>query len=80
MRNEMDVSQLNLPDEGAQLYHHLFDAVPCYVSVQDRDFRILQANKTFIDAFGDRVNDLCYRAYKGRTKCNRRLRFGNAAL
>lgn len=42
----------------------LFDIVPCYISVQDRDLRILQTNELFRQDFGDRLGERCYRAYK----------------
>ncbi len=46
------------------------DAMPCYVSVQDRDLRILDVNELFRRDLGDRVGEQCYRAYKKReTPC-----------
>jgi PAS domain S-box-containing protein len=47
-------------------YENLFDLVPCYISVQDRDFRIVRANKLFRDNFGEGAGAHCYRVYKGR--------------
>ena len=48
----------------------LFDSVPCYASVQGPDFRILDANRAFKEAFGDHVGEFCYEAYKQRSsKC-----------
>ncbi len=47
-------------------YHTLFDRVPCFVSVQDRDFRIMEANQMFEDSFGERRGELCYKVYKQR--------------
>ncbi len=65
-------------------YHQLFDAVPCYVSVQDRNYRIVQANRTFQDAFGDQVGEFCYHAYKGRSErcesCNVALTFEDGVV
>ncbi|MEW6236699.1 MAG: PAS domain-containing sensor histidine kinase [Candidatus Omnitrophota bacterium] len=55
------------PEQTAP-YNRLFDAIPCYVSVQDRHFHILQANQAFKKSFGDRVGDFCYQAYKGLNK------------
>lgn len=49
----------------------LFEEVPCYVSVQDRDFRVIHANRKFREAFLDqrsRVGDTCYNLYKRRTE------------
>jgi histidine kinase len=51
-------------------YETLFGEVPCQISVQDRDFRILQMNRVFAERFGECVGEYCYRAYKGRDeKC-----------
>ncbi|MGD9208457.1 MAG: PAS domain S-box protein, partial [Syntrophobacterales bacterium] len=47
-------------------YQTLFEEVPCQMSVQDRDFRIIQVNRVFQERFGDRLGEYCYRAYKGR--------------
>ncbi len=44
----------------------LFEEVPCYISVQDRDLRIVQANRPFKEAFGDYVGAYCYEVYKHR--------------
>jgi PAS domain S-box-containing protein len=51
-------------------YNILFERVPCYVSVINRDLRIVRANKMLRDTFGDRVGAHCYEVYKHRTeKC-----------
>ena len=53
-------------------YHDLFDLVPCYISVQDRDFRILEANRYFRESFGGRPGVHCYEIYKKRAdRCPR---------
>jgi histidine kinase len=53
-----------------QEYQALFQEVPCQLSVQDREFRIIQANRVFIERFGDRLGEHCYRACKDRDeKC-----------
>lgn len=54
----MDV--FNIPDSL------LFDEVPCYISVQDRNCKILKANKKFRTVFGNRIGDYCYAVYKQR--------------
>jgi signal transduction histidine kinase/DNA-binding NarL/FixJ family response regulator len=38
-----------------QRYQLLFDAVPCYVAVLDREMRFTANNRRFIDEFGDRT-------------------------
>ncbi|MBW1806544.1 MAG: PAS domain-containing sensor histidine kinase [Deltaproteobacteria bacterium] len=51
-------------------YQRFFEALPGYCSVQDRDFRIIEANRRFRDDFGDYENRYCYQVYKQRSeKC-----------
>jgi histidine kinase len=52
--------------KSTEEYQTLFEEVPCQISVQDRDFRIIQVNRVFQERFGDRLGEYCYRAYKGR--------------
>ena len=53
-------------DRSKSYFKQLFDIVPCYITLQDRDFRILESNKLFRDDFGDRTGERCYHAYKQR--------------
>ncbi len=48
------------------LYQQLFDEVPCYISVQNRQFRITASNRMFNIHFGDGVGECCYEIYKHR--------------
>jgi histidine kinase len=51
-------------------YLDLFNNVPCLITVQDRNYRLLQYNREFNELFEPRPGDFCYSAYKGRsTKC-----------
>ncbi|MBN1831995.1 MAG: PAS domain S-box protein [Deltaproteobacteria bacterium] len=51
-------------------YQILFDQVPCLITVQDRNFNLLNFNQEFADQFEPRPGDYCYKAYKGRDeKC-----------
>ncbi len=51
-------------------YQTLFELVPCIITVQDRDYRLIQYNQQFVDKFHPIPGDYCYRAYKGREfKC-----------
>jgi len=51
-------------------YRQYFDRLPCYVSVQDREFRILDANERFRKDFGQIEGRHCYQVYKHRSeKC-----------
>lgn len=49
-----------------QRYQQLFDEVPCYISVLDRDLKIVAANRMFNEAFGKGIGTYCYRTYKHR--------------
>lgn len=51
-----------------QRYQQLFDEVPCYITVQDRQFRLEAANRRFKEDFGNAVGSHCYRIYKQRTE------------
>lgn len=46
----------------------LTDLLPCYLSIQDRSFRILHTNQKFENDFGDGIGKKCFMAYKGRTE------------
>jgi len=48
------------------LYHQLFDEVPCYITVQDQDFRLTATNKMFKKDFGDEIGAHCFQIYKHR--------------
>jgi len=57
-------------DRWQQEYQILFDRVPCYITVIDRDYRIVRANESFRESFGDVLGHYCYEVYKRRkTKC-----------
>jgi len=47
-------------------YEQYFEAMPGYLTVQDRDFRIIDANERFRRDFGDWEGRYCYQVYKGR--------------
>ncbi len=49
-----------------QRYQQLFDEVPCYISLQDRQFRLLAANRRFNDDFDVELGAYCYGVYKHR--------------
>ena len=53
-----------------QKYQQLFDEVPCYISVQDRELRLTATNRRFEEDFGRGVGGYCYEVYKHRqTPC-----------
>ena len=62
--------QAHAHQKSKEEYQTLFEEVPCQISVQDRDFRIIQVNRVFAERFGDKLGEYCYKAYKGRDeKC-----------
>lgn len=51
-------------------YDVLFERVPCYITVIDRNYRIIRSNEKFRNAFGDSRGKFCYEVYKRRkTPC-----------
>ena len=46
-----------------QRYQQLFDAAPCYFTVQDRDLKLMAANKKFLEDFGMQFGSFCSQAY-----------------
>ena len=53
-----------------QEFNILFDRVPCYVAVIDENYRIVRANESFRENFGDVLGRYCYEVYKRRgSKC-----------
>jgi signal transduction histidine kinase len=49
-----------------QRYQQLFDEVPCYISVQDRQFRLTATNRRFKEDFDLESGAFCHEAYKHR--------------
>lgn len=52
--------------ESAVRFRNLFDNAPCFISVQDRHFRITESNRRFDESFGDGIGEHCYEVYKRR--------------
>jgi len=51
-----------------QRYQQLFDAVPCYISVQDRQFRLTATNRRFKEDFDVEIGAFCHEVYKHRNE------------
>ncbi|MBW2064039.1 MAG: PAS domain S-box protein [Deltaproteobacteria bacterium] len=51
-----------------EAYQNLFELAPCYITVQDKDFKLLAYNREFAEHFDPKPGDYCYRAYKGRSE------------
>lgn len=64
LQDELDATQ--------QRYQLLFDESPCYITVQDRNFKILATNKRFKEDFGDELDSRCFQVYQNRYEpcCN----------
>jgi PAS domain S-box-containing protein len=59
LQHELDMSR--------QLYQALFEEVPCYIAVIDRDFKLVQGNRRFREDFGGPTDgERCYQLYKHR--------------
>jgi signal transduction histidine kinase/FixJ family two-component response regulator len=65
-----DITEVNRLQEELrqtqQRYQQLFDEVPCYISLQDRQFRLLATNRQFNDDFDGELGAYCYEVYKHR--------------
>ncbi|MCP4183567.1 MAG: histidine kinase, partial [Hyphomicrobiales bacterium] len=59
-------SKLGDLHSASTMYQQLFNEVPCYISVQNRQFRITASNRLFKSHFGDGVGEYCYEVYKHR--------------
>ena len=55
-------------EASRQRYQQLFDESPCYITVQDRNLRIINANQRFLSDFDAKIGMHCYTAYKHRTQ------------
>ncbi len=47
-------------------YQQLFDEVPCFVYVQDRDYHIVDSNRKFNEYFGSHIGEYCFGICKNR--------------
>jgi len=62
---ELKVLQQQLRESQTR-YRLLFEEVPCYISIQDQDLKIIEANRRFQDDFGSFLGCKCYEIYKHR--------------
>ena len=57
-------------DGGDGEFQLLFELVPCFITVQDKNYRLLRYNREFAKKFNPKPRDYCYQAYKGQNeKC-----------
>lgn len=47
-------------------YQTLFEKVPCYVTVVNREFRVVKANRMFRRVFGEPTGEHCFELFKHR--------------
>jgi PAS domain S-box-containing protein len=70
MEVSTDITDIKLLQDQAQQsrqrYRLLFDLVPCYISIQDRELNIVEANNRFTEAFGHSLGCKCFETYKHR--------------
>jgi len=67
MRRELEEKQTALNKQRDE-YQSLFELVPCLITVQDREYRLLKYNREFFQQFAPNPGEYCYKAYKGRDK------------
>jgi histidine kinase len=69
MRQRINHHQKELTKQKNE-YQNLFERVPCMITVQDKDFRLINFNREFYNRYHPKIGDFCYAVYKGRTtKC-----------
>ena len=54
--------------ESQQKYRALFEQVPCYISIQDEELNIIDANRLVQEDFGVPFGRKCYELYKRRNE------------
>ncbi|MCP3955417.1 MAG: response regulator [Desulfobacterales bacterium] len=66
----VDISEVQRLQEelrsSRERYQQLFDEVPCYISVQDRNFKLTAVNRKFKETFGEHHGEPCFQSYKNR--------------
>ena len=53
------------PDAAGFNLDHIIDLLPCYISIQDHEHRLLFVNRSFKNDFGDVTGKRCHSVYKG---------------
>ena len=69
MGKEIGKKQAELNQQRDE-YQNLFELVPCIITVQNRDYKLINYNRMFSEKFDPQPGDYCFHAYKGRLeKC-----------
>ncbi len=65
-----DVTDLNRLEQqlrqSQEKYRLLFEEVPCFISIQDRELNMIEANRLHRETFGTQYGEKCYKTYKHR--------------
>ncbi|MGB5984251.1 MAG: HAMP domain-containing protein, partial [Desulfobacterales bacterium] len=67
MGQEIRAKETELNQQRGE-YQELFERVPCFVTVQNRNYELIGYNREFADRFDPDMGDFCYHAYKDRAK------------
>ena len=67
MRREIDEKQEDIKQHWYE-YQKLFEEAPCYITVQDKNLKILRYNREFAERFSPEAGEYCFKAYKGRSE------------
>jgi len=65
MGGEIERKQVELNRQRDE-YQSLFERVPCYITIQDKDLKVLRYDSETAVKFAPGQGDACYRAYKER--------------
>jgi PAS domain S-box-containing protein len=72
MKMATDVTEIkflqNQLRDSRERYRQLFEEVPCYISIQDSDLRIVDANRRLREDFGVSPGDKCHQIYMHRAE------------
>jgi PAS domain S-box-containing protein len=72
MKMSTDITEIKLLQkqlkDSQRRYRLIFEEVPCYISIQDQDLNIVEANRQFKEDFGDLLGCKCYEVYKHRSE------------
>jgi PAS domain S-box-containing protein len=72
MRMATDITEIKLLQnqirDSRERYRKLFEEVPCYISIQDANLRIVDANRRLREDFGASPGDKCHQVYMHRAE------------
>ncbi|MBU1207481.1 MAG: PAS domain-containing sensor histidine kinase [Proteobacteria bacterium] len=71
MKMATDITEIKLLQnqlrQSQERYRQLFEEVPCYMTIQNRDLQIIEANRGFREDFGNVLGSKCYEVYMHRS-------------